>query len=361
MKKIFLLFLLVPFFTSAQIVEEVVQIDTTREVIRVIYKPKNTSGYYFKKVAVFANDTSQIAIEKSYTNYGQNGIYKVYYPNGKLKIKTVFANNKIFGEWTYYGLDGIIITKGNYREGVKQGYWAYKSLRIYGRYKNGYKNKRWKRFDESENKYISHYKYGELKSGEGYGEEIPFYLNTAKKEVEVDIDTSIVVANFKDTTSVIKEYEQTISFLSNNVMFRKALKKHFGSSMKKSVSVKKTFDKNDRFKFVISPEVTALSLSKFMQESESGEIVVESIDEVLKKNSAGLNQYFSGEKIKESLNLFNNSTDKESPMEIVFSEVKHNLLRLDVNWTFKEEKNKFRVLLYFDNKGVLKGAEYEKP
>ena len=70
----------------------------------------------------------------------------MYYPNGRLKIKTVFANNKIHGEWTYYGLDGVIITKGVYREGVKYGYWAYKSLRTYGRYKKGFKNKKWNIF-----------------------------------------------------------------------------------------------------------------------------------------------------------------------------------------------------------------------
>ena len=116
------------------------QIDTTTESLKVIYHPENTSSYYFKKIAVFANDTSQIAVEKSFTNYGQNGVYKVFYPNGRLKIKTVYANNKINGEWVYYNPKGVIITKGLYKNGVKHGYWAYKSIRTYGRYKNGYKN-----------------------------------------------------------------------------------------------------------------------------------------------------------------------------------------------------------------------------
>ena len=93
MKKILILVLLLPLFSSAQIVEEVIQIDTTTEIIKVIYKPVVSSSYYFKKVAVFADDTSQIAIEKTYNSNGQNGIYKVYYPSGRLKIKTVFANN----------------------------------------------------------------------------------------------------------------------------------------------------------------------------------------------------------------------------------------------------------------------------
>ena len=215
MKKIFFLILLFPFFSSAQIVEEIVQIDTTTESLKVIYHPENTSSYYFKKIAVFANDTSQIAVEKSFTNYGQNGVYKVFYPNGRLKIKTVYANNKINGEWVYYNPKGVIITKGLYKNGVKHGYWAYKSIRTYGRYKNGYKNKRWKRFDESENKYISHYRKGVLQSGEGFGTEMPFYISTAKKNAIVK-DTTI--NSGPDSTTVNGEYEQAISFLKGNVM-----------------------------------------------------------------------------------------------------------------------------------------------
>ncbi|PCI94039.1 MAG: hypothetical protein COB15_15080 [Flavobacteriales bacterium] len=355
MKKLLLLVVLFPFFTSAQVVEELIQIDTTSETIKVIYKPKTTSSYYFKKIAVFADDTSQIAIEKSYTSYGQNGIYKVYYPSGRLKIKTVFANNKVHGEWTYYGLDGIIITKGIYKEGVKHGYWAYKSLRIYGRYKKGLKNKKWKRFDESENKYISHYKKGVLTSGEGVGDEVPTYLSKPKQPKSVDTNTIVEV----DTNKISKEYEQTIAFLTNNVLFRKALKKHFGTSMKNSLAIKKLFDK-ERFQFAISPEITALSISTFIKESEEGKIVVANIDSLLKNEKVNIQQEFSGKKIEENQTLKNNSTDLESPMKIAFSEVKFNLLRLDVIWTFKEEGRKFQVLLYFDEKGKLKGAEYEK-
>tara|TARA_B100000809_G_scaffold139066_2_gene136706 strand:+ start:1538 stop:2620 length:1083 start_codon:yes stop_codon:yes gene_type:complete len=360
MKNIYFVLLLIPFFTSAQVVDEIIQIDTTFETLKVVYKPEITSSYYFKKVAVFADDTSKIAIEKSYTNYGQNGVYKVYYPNGRLKIKTVFANNKIYGEWTYYDENGLIIIKGLYRDGTKHGFWAYKSLMIYGRYKNGYKNKRWKRIDESENKYISHYKMGELKSGEGFGDEIPFYLSTPRK-ADVNRDTNQLLSNIRDTISIEKEYEQAISFITKNVMFRKSLKKHFGSSIRKSLGVKKAFDKNERFKFILSPEIKALKITKFFKESEEGLILVASIDTVLKEKATDLKQLFSGETIKKDKNLFNNSTDKESLMVITFSEVKMNLLRLDIDWTFKEEKSKFRILLYFDNNDVLKGAEYEKP
>ncbi|MDB4533545.1 hypothetical protein N9242_01640 [Vicingaceae bacterium] len=365
MKNIFFLFLLIPFLTSAQVVDEVVQIDTTFETLKVIYKPENSSSYYFKKVAVFADDTSQIAVEKSYTNYGQNGIYKVYYPNGRLKLKTVYANSKIYGEWTHYDPEGKILIKGKYKEGLKHGYWIYKYLNIYGRYKKGYKHKRWVRKDDSENRYVSHYSMGKLKAGEGFGSEIPSYLNTIKdifKKKNVGaIDTNLIVSENIDTLSISREYAQAISFLTENWMFRKALKKHFGTSLKKSMAIKKTFGDDERFNFVISPNVEALVLEKFFEENQSGEIVVPAIAELLIKKSTELKEAFSGEKVKEEKNLYNNSSDKESSMVVTFSEVKYNLLRLDVNWTFKEETKKFQILLYYNNKGVLKGAEYQKP
>ncbi|MBL4594518.1 MAG: hypothetical protein JKX68_11990 [Flavobacteriales bacterium] len=232
-------FLFSVIISSAQIVEEVIQIDTITETIKVIYKPTIKTTYYIKKVAVFADDTSQIAIEKSYTSYGQNGLYKVFYPTGRLKIKTVFANNKINGEWTFYNLNGLIITKGIYKAGVKQGYWAYKSLKIYGRYKKGLKNKKWKRFDENHKKYLSHYNNGVLTGGEGYdGDEkidgVPIKRNifntifpkkrkpSVEKENVIKIDT--LEKGIDDVIS--KEYQQAISFLTTNALFRRTIKKY---------------------------------------------------------------------------------------------------------------------------------------
>jgi hypothetical protein len=362
MKYIFFIFVLIPFFSFAQVVEEFVQLDTIVETLKVIYQPEIKSSHYIKKVAVFAENTSQVAIEKSYTNYGQNGLYKVFYPNGSLKIKTVFSHNKIHGEWTYYDLEGIILIKGIYEEGIKDGYWAYKSLKTYGRYRKGQKHKKWKRKDESGNKYITHYKRGTLKLGKGFGIKIPSVLKLGKKkEKTVQMDTNSIAVVKKDTLSIDQEYEQAISFLTENWTFRKMLKNYLGTSIKKRAAVKKAFDRKEHFQFVVSSEVKALELTSFIKESEAGKIVVEKIDAILKKKSVELMQVFSGEEIKNNLNLRNNSTDKESFMEVVFSEVKHNLLRIDVNWMFKDEKSKFKILLYFDDEGVLKGAEYEKP
>src|SRR3972149_2671640 len=115
---LFFLFFLFSANFFSQVVEEVIQLDTISQTIQVIYKPVTFSSYYTKKIAVFANDTSQIAIEKTFNNFGQNGVYKVYYPSGRLKVFTVFANNKINGEWTWYDEKGIILVKGEYENGV---------------------------------------------------------------------------------------------------------------------------------------------------------------------------------------------------------------------------------------------------
>jgi antitoxin component YwqK of YwqJK toxin-antitoxin module len=362
MNKIIFLFFLLPLICSAQVVEEVIQIDTTFEKIEVIYKPlvENTP-YYFKKSAFFATDTSQLAIEKYYTSYGQNGLYKVYYPDGRLKIKTVFSNDKINGDWTYYDPKGIIITKGRYRNGIKHGYWAYKSLHIYGRYKRGYKNGKWKRFDPNQKKYLSHYRMGVLKAGEGY---VNDYVTSPKDSISKNIpnkkDSLFSVPKEFEKELINEEQKQVVFFLRTNILLRKALKKHFSTSIKRSLAFKKMYAKNGDFQFVINPSMENLKLDFFLKDQEDGRIVVPYIDEILRDEKQQLILLFNGEKGIEDSLLFEASTKKESSVRVTFSEINYQLMRLNVNWIFEEENTAFRMLLYFNDKGVLKGVEYEK-
>lgn len=349
---LFFSFLLSVLGSFSQVIEEVIQIDTVTQIIKVIYKPTIKAAYYFNKVAVFANDTSQIAIEKSYNNYGQNGLYKVYYPSGRLKIKTIFANNKINGEWTYYDYKGVIIIKGIYRNGVKHGYWAYKSLRIFGRYKKGLKNKKWKRIDENEKKYISHYKNGVLTRGEGFGNEEAIILHETDS-VKIVTQKGGTINDYNEE-EISKEHQQAISFLTNNLVFRRTIKKHFGGGIKK-------YFKNEKFQFMMSSEIISSSMETFLKESQEGKIIVEKIDSLLKNEKNSLKKIFTDEKIKENQALPNYSTKTDSQVEIVFSETNINLLRINVVWNKKGKKQKFQILLYFNDEGVLKGAEYEKP
>lgn len=350
----------------SQIVDEKIQIDTIFETVKVIYKPIDRSTYFYKKIAVFADDTSQIAIEKTYTNQQKNGIYKAYYPNGKLKIKTVYGNDKIHGEWTYFNSDGIIITKGVYKEGVKFGYWAYKSRRIYGRYKKGLKHKKWKRFrkneknNKTEKKYVSHYKHGKLTGGEGFGNEKPIILYKGDSVNESTIP-------LYDEKEISKEYQQAISFLTENTVFRRAIKGKFGGSIKK-------YFKDEKFSFGLSSSLLPLDISSFIEESKAEKILVSKIDSILKNNPDSLKLSFSDVVIEKNEALYKCSTDSTSLMWVFFSRVNNNLMRIDVvkydkhvenkdtpiSYKEVEDRKKFKILLYFDDNKVLTGAEYEK-
>jgi hypothetical protein len=367
---IFFSFLFGTLVSFSQVVNENIQIDTLMETVRVIYKPTINTTYYFKKIAVFADDTSQVAVEKSYTSYGQNGLYKAYYKSGRLKIKTVFAKDKMNGEFTYYDPKGIIIIKGMYKAGVKHGYWAYKSLNIFGRYKRGVKNRKWKRFDPNGKKYLSHYKHGNLTGGEGYdGDEkiegvaprrnifsAIFPKKNKKKSISVQEVDTLKGKPIQEDQEVknIKEQEQAISFLKTNALFKRKIKEFSKGSIKKHF-------KHNVFKFDVLPQTKALSMSYFFKEVDDDKIVVAVIDLLLKNERDNLLEHFNGKNTAENINLNSYSTNNESPIKITFSDLKYNLLRIDVDWKKKEENLKFRLLLYFDNKGVLKGAEYEKP
>lgn len=362
-----LLLITVDIVQSQNIVEETIQIDTISETIKVIYKPSISTAYYTKKVAFFADDTSQVAIEKSYTSYGQNGLYKVYYPNGRLKIKTVFANNKINGEWTYYNKKGTILIKGNYQKGIKHGYWAYKSLKIYGRYKKELRNKRWYRIDDNNKKIKSFYKKGRLIKGKGFGEEKEFSPSDSSKTKKGE--------RIKENKDLLnKEYQQAISFLTENVVFRKALKAYYSKGDLKKVRKLKKHFVGGKFQFVIAPLVMNLNVNSFVEDSKKGKIEVAVIDSVLKSNT-DLQTLFSNKQVEENRMLFNNSNKTNSTMGVYFSQIHQHLLRIDVvnlsveisddNFEKKYRESEkiqiFEVLLYFDNKGKLKGAEYEKP
>jgi len=368
MKQYFsLLFLIISFVSSAQIVEEVIQIDTITETIKVIYKLSVSTTYYTKKIAVFADDTSQIAIEKSYVKNVQSGLYKVFYPDGGLKIKTVFASNKINGEWVYYNPDGVTNIKGNYENGIKHGYWAYKSLKIYGRYKKGLKFWKWHRINDNKKRVKSTYKKGILVRGEGFGNDNVLILSDSSQIIKKEPQE-------ENKDLIGKEYKQAISFLSENLVFKKALKEHFSNGNLKEVRKLKKHFFRGQFQFVIAPLTMGLALDSFVEESKNGKIEVAIIDSILKINTE-VQILFSNSKVEENRMLFNNSTKISSTMVVYFSNIHENLLRIDVvrfdatvakddfekEYSASNRTQRFQVLLYFNDEGKLSGAEYEKP
>lgn len=350
------LFFLLPILTYSQVVDEVIPLDTTFETVQVIYQPSETSTYYIKKVAVFANNPAQIAIEKSYTRGVQNGIYNVYYPNGQLKVKTVYANNKLNGEWTWYNPEGTILVKGIYVNGIKHGFWAYKAIRTYGRYKNGLKHKKWYVLDANHDKIKSTYKKGVLVKGKGVN------INNviAPDTNYVQNDTLIVEATepTEKPNSIKKEYQQAVDFLATNFLFKKKIKAHF----KKDIQQFKKNYKKDVFQFVIETNVPTMEINTFLNLSKEGKVEVATIDSVLKADTETLKQNFNQTNIQLAKELANYSTNKDALVHVYFSEVNNQLLRVDVIWKAEKEveNNTYKILLYFNSEGILKGAEYQK-
>lgn len=370
MKRLLLSFLfLIPLISLTQEVEEIVQMDTITESIKVIYRPDIQTKYYTNKVAVYAIDTSQIAIEKSENSKGKSGLYKVYYPNGKLKIKTVYALDKLNGEWTYYNQNGVIKIKGNYQLGVKHGYWAYKELKTYGRYKNGKKHWKWHKINVNNKKEKSTYKKGVLIRGKGVGSESlrEFPVNNNQEPRGNDSVNTIDPIN--------KQYEQAITFLKENLVLKKALKEYFSKSSLKEIRKLKHFYLRGQFQFVIAPLEMNLPIDGFVEESRNNKIKVAKIDSVLKLSPNDLLQTFSNSVVKENDGLFHSSTKSDSKMAVSFSKIHENLLRINIV-QLKESRAKselaeamssiteeevFEILLYYNDKGILSGAEYEKP
>ena len=136
------------------------EVNGVTETHSIIYKSRDTTNG--KVLAVFAADTNQVAIEQYYWNKRANGRFLAYYPNGKYREVTVYANGKREGEWTQYLPSGEIGIKGRYKAGAKHGFWNYRTERCMGRYKNGKRQGNWKYYNE--NKYV--YKIATYKDDE---------------------------------------------------------------------------------------------------------------------------------------------------------------------------------------------------
>jgi len=366
-------------FLTAQVVEETVYLDKDSVAYKVIYQPTAYKRIFSKKIAVFANDTSVRAIGKNYTNNYLNGIYRAYYPSGKLLVFANYYNEKLNGDWTWYSEKGDIITKGKFRNNIKHGYWAYRHVKLYGRYKNGVKHRTWIKYDVNGQKQKSFYRRGRLVRGEEVDDQ---NTNPPKNNIKPDkeINTVKVAAetdqskNKQETKKIAlgKEYEQAILFVAKNVVLRKELKTYYGTTFKEKQRLKKNF-KNGLFLFALSPEILNLDLNGFIRKQKEGEIVVSKIDSVLKNKKLVIDKPF-GRLEETNQSLYDRSTDKEAPFVVYFSRITDGVVRVDVvkyetlvakdkmttTYQTQEKGKKFEILLLFDKEGVLRGAEYQK-
>ncbi|MCW8913413.1 MAG: hypothetical protein OQJ96_10260 [Flavobacteriales bacterium] len=370
---LFLSFTSVCFSIKAQkIVKETIQIDTNFVTYNVIYKETITKGIFSKAIAVFADDTSQIAIEKNYTNNYQNGLYKAYYPSGGLMVKAVYANNKLHGEFTYFDKLGEVAIKGIYKEGVKHKYWAYRYLKCYGRYKDGKKSGKWKCLNTDGGKYITKYPNLYLT---GIFDFVRIRNNNTSTPVNDNTprdnnDSLSSDSNYK-VAPIDTFYLSAITYLARNYYIRNRIKIQFTKTKKERKYYDKYFDyKRDLFLFSVSPTIIPLGLAPFLTESEK--LTSDTINTQLTANIEKYKNGFSSHPVKTDLALFEYSTAPNSDMILYFSEVVDHMLRVDIvefrgrsNETFEEiyhhtNARKYSILIYFNQIKDVKAVEYQQ-
>jgi len=376
LKTIILFLLLLPSLLLGQVVEEKIQIDTNFITYKVIYKDTLVKGVFSKRVAVFADDTSTIAIEKNYSYGLQVGFYKVYYPTGKLMIASIYGYNMKNGDWTYYNENGVILIKGIYKDDIKHGYWAYRFLKCYGRYKKGKKVGNWKCRNTDGGKYIT--KYPSM-----YFSGITDLFKTNKnntKEANLPIEKQPINNEVTQNQDSITEakidtfYLSAITYLARNYYIRNRIKIQFTEKKKERKAYDKYFDySKDLFLFDIAPITVPTGLAPFLTEKEP--LKSSKIDSILTLNPAKYRQAFSETEFKPNNSLQNYSTKPSSTMILYFSEVIDNMVRVDIvehkPSENDKEKNyeeiyrnpsarKYAILIHFNNLKDVESVEYQQ-
>jgi uncharacterized protein YdhG (YjbR/CyaY superfamily) len=54
----------------------------------------------------------------------KNGVFVEYYKNGGVKASGKYKGNKMHGSWEFFRIDGSLMRKGSFREGVQTGIWV---------------------------------------------------------------------------------------------------------------------------------------------------------------------------------------------------------------------------------------------
>lgn len=340
---------------SQNVIDEKVVIDTTEITYKVIHK--ETVGDYFQlKRYVFAEDTSVIAIEKNFSNGVQNGLTRIYYPSGKLRVKAIYGNNKLQGEWVNYGEDGVIITKGKYNYGIKHGYWAYKSVRTYGRYVKGQKHRNWVKKDKNKNKHKAWYWRGEFKRGADiFKEDYVTYEDTAF--VAETVDTNGVTEEVV-TINVDERILATTKYLAGNYYLRKATKDFFRKTKKER---KQFVDENvdydrDVFNFSVSSDMISADINWLFNPKI---YIKEGLDSVRANHGEELKKYFAGLESSSNEELKKLSTKDDAKMIIYISEPKDNIIVVQLAEEISNESLKQTIILLLDNENKVQEALFQ--
>lgn len=109
----------------------------------VVYGPTRDVEQY-TLMGYYAHDTTKLAVRIDHKRGKPSGIYKAYYPDGRPLIFAVYGWGSLHGDWTEYDEFGRISVKGQYRNGLRDGTWAFRKEGIVGKYKDGLEHGKWK-------------------------------------------------------------------------------------------------------------------------------------------------------------------------------------------------------------------------
>jgi hypothetical protein len=109
----------------------------------VVYQPLQDAEQY-TRIGHYAHDTSKVAVQLGYKRGKPSGVYRAFYPDGRPLIFAVYGWGALHGDWTEYDEFGRITVKGQYRNGLRDGTWAFRKDGIVGKYKEGLEHGKWK-------------------------------------------------------------------------------------------------------------------------------------------------------------------------------------------------------------------------
>ena len=87
------------------------------------YAPQELLSHPAMRKAYFKDFPNQIAHTKYVYNGYVNGMYKIYYPNGKLYLFANYTAGLLDGSWKMFRENGELLIKGKYLDGKKIGAW----------------------------------------------------------------------------------------------------------------------------------------------------------------------------------------------------------------------------------------------
>lgn len=152
-------------FASAQPDSLYITQNGTTTGYAVVYPPIPEGLAPFILVGKYAMDTTRTAVTINYKRGKPSGIYRAFYPDGKQLLFAVYGWGSLHGDWTEYDHDGRITVKGQYRQGKRDGTWAFREQGIVGHYKDGLKHGKWKYYENGKLVRQEKWRNGELKQG----------------------------------------------------------------------------------------------------------------------------------------------------------------------------------------------------